>query len=74
MQAEWFEFGRGRMADFFLRPTTLTAGNFKALQPKDFKFSALKDLNVLKRYKKYQETINNFRLGFALSKRPHFPS
>ena len=58
------------MADFFLRPPTLTAGNFEALQPTDLKFSALKDQN-LERYQKYQETINNFRLGFALSNRPH---
>ena len=59
------------MADFFLRPPTLTAGNFEALQPTDFKFSVLKDLNLLKRYVKNQETIKNFRLGFALSNRPY---
>ena len=72
--ANWFERGRGRMADFFLRPPTLTAGNFEALQPTDFKFSALIDWNVLKRQLKYQEAINNFRVGFALSNGPHFPS
>ena len=62
------------MADFFLRPPTLTAGNFKALCPTDPKFLALKDLKLLKRYIKYQETSYNFRLGFALSNRPHFNS
>ena len=31
----------------------------------------MKDLNLLKRYIKYQETSYNFRLGFALSNRPH---
>ena len=30
-RAEWFKWGRGRTADFFLRPPTLTAGNFEAL-------------------------------------------
>ena len=38
------------------------------------KFFALKDLNLLKRYIQYQETSYNFRLGFALSNRPHFNS
>ena len=37
------------MADFFLRPPTLIAGNFEALQPTDFEFSALKDLNPFKK-------------------------
>ena len=31
IRADWFEGGRGQMADFFLRPPTLTAGNFDAL-------------------------------------------
>ena len=34
----------------------------------------MKDLKLLKRYIKYQETSYNFRLGFALSNRPHFNS
>ena len=29
--ADWFESGRGQMADFLLRPPTLTASNFDAL-------------------------------------------
>ena len=29
----WFEWGRGQLADFLLRPPTLTAGNFEAFQP-----------------------------------------
>ena len=45
IRADWFESGRGQMADFFVRPPTLTTGNFRAVWPKDFKFSALKDLN-----------------------------
>ena len=36
------------MADFFVRPPTLITGNFEALT--DFKFLALKDLNLLKKY------------------------
>ena len=30
VQLEWFDKGRGRAADFFARPPTLTAGNFEA--------------------------------------------
>ena len=45
-QDDWFEWGQGWPADFFLRPPTLTACNFKALWPTDLKFSALKDLNT----------------------------
>ena len=43
--ADW---GRGRLADFFLRPPTLTASNFAALWPTDPKFSAFKHLNLFK--------------------------
>ena len=58
------------MADFILRPPSLTAGNFKAVWPEDPKFLTLKVLNLLK----YQKTSYNIRLGFALSNRPHFNS
>ena len=34
----------------------------------------MKGLNFLKKDTKYQETSYNFRLGFALSNRPHFNS
>ena len=54
IRADWFEWGRGQAADFFLRPPTLTAGNFEAIWPKYLKFSAIKDLNRLKKYVKYQ--------------------
>ena len=37
-------------------------------------FTGLKDLNPFKRYAKNQEGSYNFKLGFALSKRPHFNS
>ena len=56
--ADWFECGRGRMADFSVRPPTFTAGNFEAIWTKDLKFSAIKDLNCLKKYAKYQEASN----------------
>ena len=62
------------MADFFLRPPTLTAGNFEALYSTDPLLTVLKDLNPLKRYAKYQEASYNFRLGFVCSKDPHFNS
>ena len=72
--ADWFNWGRGRMADFFMRPPTLKAGNFEALWLIDPIFTALKVLNPLKRYFKHQEASYNFKLGFALSNRPHFYS
>ena len=50
---------------------SLMACNFAALSPTDSIFSALKDLNLLKKYTKYQENSNNCRLGFALSNGPH---
>ena len=70
-RADWFEGGRGRMADFFVRPPTLTTGNFEAIWPKDLKFSAIKDLNCLKKYFRYQEASSILKMGFALSKWPH---
>ena len=51
-EADWFKWGRGRPADFFLRPSTLTASNFAALWPTDPKFSAFKHLQLLKKHKK----------------------
>ena len=62
------------MADFFLRPPTLKAGNFEALLCTDPIFTALKVLNPFKKYNKNQEASYNFKLGFALSNRPHFNS
>ena len=59
------------MEDFFLRPSTLTAGNFEALQSTDPIFIVLIDLNYFEKYAKNQEASCNFRLGFALSNRPH---
>ena len=55
-RADWFECGQGRMADFILRLPNLTTGNFEAIWPKDFKLLAIKDLNPLKKYAKYQGT------------------
>ena len=37
-------------------------------------FTVLKDLNPFKTYNKNQEASYNFKLGFALSNRPHFNS
>ena len=45
-----------------------TANNFAALQSKDLKFSALKDLDSLQTASKVQEAISILRMGFALSK------
>jgi len=72
IRADWFESGRGQMADFFLRPPTLTASNFDALWPTDPIFTVFKDLNPFKRYFKYQEAGSILRVIFALSKWPHF--
>ena len=70
--AKWFEWGQA--ADFFLRPPTLTASNFEELWPTDPIFTALKDLNLLKKYTKNQEASSILRVDFALSKWPHFIS
>ena len=56
----------------FNHSQSLMAGNFAALWPTDFKFSAIKDLNLLKKYTKNQEASSILRVDFALSKWPHF--
>ena len=60
--------GMAEGADFFLRTPTLTASNFEALLSTDSTFTALKDLNVLKKYIKSQEASSILRVNFALSK------
>ena len=57
------------MADIFLRPPILTAGNFEALWPKDPKFLALKDLKVLKGYAKKNKRLAGFLGLILLSKK-----
>ena len=47
------------------------ANNFAALWPTDFKFSAIKDLNLLKKYIKNQEANSILKVVFAFSKWPH---
>ena len=59
------------VVDFFLRPSTLIAGKFEAPKYKIPIFTVLKVLNSLKKYVKNQEASYNFRLGIALSNRPH---
>ena len=51
---------------------SLTASNFEALWPTDLKFSAFKDLNFFSIVLKVQEAGSILRVGFALSKWPHF--
>ena len=62
------------MADFFLRPPTLTGSNFKALLSIDLKFFSIERSKPFKKYTKNQEASYNFKLGLALSNRPHFNS
>ena len=64
-RAEWFDKCWGRPADFFLRPPTLTTGNFTAIWPKDFKFSAIKDLNRFKIVVNAQETSSILKVGLS---------
>ena len=71
MRADWFEWGWGRAADFFLRPPTLTASNFEALKSSDSIFTLIKDLNLLKKYTKNQEASSILRVGFARPNKPH---
>ena len=68
-QTGWL--GPGPAGRLFLRPPTLTAGNFSALWPTVPKFLALKDLNPFKTLSKVQKTGSILRVGFALSKWPH---
>ena len=65
---QYERFVRVRAADFFLRPLTLTASNFKALKFTDPKFSAFKDLRLFKTVSKVQEASIILRVGFFLSK------
>ena len=53
---------------------SLMAGNFAALWSADLKFSALKDLNPFNTVPKVQEASIVLRVGFSLSKWPHFNS
>ena len=50
---------------------SLMAGNFAALWPTDFKFSATKDLNLLKKHIKNQVASSILKVVFAFSKWPH---
>ena len=71
IRAHCFRLGPGPSGKLFLRPPTLKASNFVDLWSTNPKFSALKNLNLLKKYIKNQEGSYNFRLGFALSNRLH---
>ena len=71
--AKWFEWGQARLADFFLRPPTLTSSNFEALWHTDLISIVLKYLNLLKKYIKNRKPSCIFRINFACSKWPHFP-
>ena len=51
---------------------TLTASNFEAIWLTDFKFIAMKDLNLLKEDTKNKEAGSILKVFFALSKWPHF--
>ena len=66
--ADW---GRGRLADFFLRPPTLTASNFAALWSTDPKFLALKDLLFFSQDIEFQVAGSILKVVFALSNWPH---
>ena len=64
--------GMAEAADFFLRTPTLTASNFAALWPIELKFSALKDLLFFSQCIEFQGAGSILKVGFALSKWPHF--
>ena len=66
--------GMAEAADFFLRTPTLTASNFAALWPKDPKFWASKHFSHFLNETKVQEASNILKVGFVLSKWPHFNS
>ena len=64
------EFARGQIN----HSQSLMASNFAALWSTEPKFSALKDLNLLKTVSKFQEASSILKVGFTLSKWPHFIS
>ena len=64
--------GMAEMADFFLWTPNLTASNFNALWPTEPNFLALKDLYLFYVVSKVQETSMIIRMGFSISKWPHF--
>jgi len=66
--AEWFEWGWGRFADFFLRPPTLTAIIYDLQTPS---FLQKKDLILFPKYSKIQEAGSTSRVSFALPKSSH---
>jgi len=68
MRANWLECGWGRMEDFFLRPPTLKASNFAALESTDPIFIESKDLNPLKKHIKNQKASKVFEINFAILK------
>ena len=70
MRAEWFECGRGWMADFFLRPPILTASNFEALSPTDSIFQALTDLSPFQNERRFKRLAAFLGL-VLLSQTPH---
>ena len=53
------------MTDFFFRPLILKADNFAALESTDFIFASLKDLSLLQKHVKNQESSLVFRIDFA---------
>ena len=71
IRADRFDQGRGRVADFFMRPPTLTASNFAALWPTDLKFLAFKDLNPFSKRIKFEEATSILKVVFSFSKWPH---
>ena len=66
--------GPGPVGRLFLRPPTLTASNFAALWPTEPIFTAFKVLILFSTVSKDQKASSNLKVGFALSKWPHFHS
>ena len=60
--------GRGWASDFFLGLDSMQVTLKPFTEPL---FTQLKDLSLLEKYTKNQGASYNFRLGFALSNRPH---
>ena len=68
VQADWFKLGPGLGGGRFLETSNFKASNFAALWSI---VPTITDLNLLKKYTKNQEPSYKYRLGFALSNRPH---
>ena len=72
IRADRFNQGRGCLADFFMRPPTLKAGNFAALWPTDAILIVWKDLSPTSKYISISRGWQHFMGRFCSLKKTSF--